>query len=243
MAVDNNKDLSKYWEKTVKDVETAPKYNFLELQRELYHTCKLQGYATSEIQAFSSKCFELAPNINEEENKALLNKIGQKIWFNLLNSLEVVEFLDSTKLTPKQKSLISLYVYLNMVEGASSVYVQFIALMLIKNGSKLYDHYNKRIAQTYEDLERINLSSKLKFLVENGLGFAVKQIDRNLRNCIAHQDFIIFNDGSVKNLKTGEPIDIETKLHSLCLTSSLTSLVLKQTFDIISPSTDKSLTA
>jgi hypothetical protein len=74
MAPDKNKGLSTYWEKIAKDLGNAPKYDFLELQRELYHTCKLQGYTSSEMQEFSSKCFELATDMNEEENKALLDK-------------------------------------------------------------------------------------------------------------------------------------------------------------------------
>jgi hypothetical protein len=74
-----------------------------------------------------------------------------------------------------------------------------------------------------------------------GLDFHVRNIDRNLRNCIAHQDFIICDDGAVINLKTGEQIDIEAKVHSLLLIGSLLTMVLKQTLDVISPSTDKSL--
>jgi hypothetical protein len=229
------------WKKIAEEMLSAPRYNFQELQMNLYHTCKDHGYTVKEIQAFTSKCIDLATVMDENENRELLDKISKKLWFSLLNSIDVNELLDSpTKLTPKQKSLVSLYFYLNMIESASTVQVQFIALMLIKNGHKLRFDKN-RFAETYKDLERMNLKSKLDFLIENDLGLAVRHIDRNLRNCIAHQEFVIYDDGTVRNLMTGELIDIQEKVASLCFANSVNLMVTKQVLDVISPSTDRSL--
>jgi hypothetical protein len=240
MAANRKADLNKYWENIKNEMKQTPNYDFQTLQKGLYHECMIAGYSPSEIEKFSSKCFELALKIDEKENKPLLDNVARKIWLNLLNSLEVTELLeDPTKLTLKQKSLVSLYYYLTLVEGGSTTSIQFIAFMLIKNGQKFYDRYSKRFVKTYEDMEHIDLSSKLKLLTENGLDLAVKSIDRNLRNCIAHQDFIISDDGAVVNLKTGEQIDIQEKVRSLLLNGSLVTMVLTQTFDVISPSTDE----
>lgn len=235
MTPNRNKDLNKYWEKTRTEIQQAYDNDFQTLQKELYHDCLVAGYSALEMQAFSSRCFELALKLNEAESRPLIDNIARKIWFNLLNTVDVNELLDSTKLTPKQKSLVSLYYYLNLVEGGSTTCIQFIAFMLIKNGKKLCT------AKKYEDLKRINLKSKIKFLSDNSLNLAVEHIDRNLRNCIAHQDFIIFDDGVVVNLETGEQINIQEKVRSLNRNNSLVLLVLKQAFDLISPTTDKSI--
>jgi hypothetical protein len=214
-------------------------FDFFELQKDLFHTLKEEGYDFSLLQEFNSKCFSLASSVDEDEAKDLFKKISEKVWYNLLNALDVLELLnDATKLTPKQKSLISLYFYINLVEGTISEQIQIISFMLIRSGKKIYDCRRKRFAKTYTDLERIDLKAKIEFINVNGFHFASREIDRNLRNCIAHQDFIIFDDGTVKNLRTGQQIDIEKKLRSICLTNSLVSMALKQMLDIISPSTD-----
>jgi hypothetical protein len=228
------------WRKISADWRTAPKYDFLALQQEVHHMCKLAGYSTLELQAFSNKCFDLASKINEEENRVVLDRIARKIWFNLLNSLDITKLLeDPEKLTPKEKSLLSLYYYLTMVETANSSYISFLAFMLVKSGVEL--RYRKRNAKNYSDVERVSLAAKIKFLKGCGLEIAVDNIDSKVRNCIAHQDFVVYDDGKIRNLKNGQLIEIKTKMNSLYKTSAYTLSVLKQVLDIISPSTDSSL--
>ena len=46
-------------------------------------------------------------------------------------------------------------------------------------------------------IEEDSLWNKLRFLEENGFGFIVEACDRQLRNSVAHLDFIVFTNGCV----------------------------------------------
>jgi hypothetical protein len=208
------------WKKITEEFKAAPKYNFFDLQKELYHSCLTQGYSIDEIKKFSSLCFQLASNMDEEESKPFINEISRKNWLNLLNTLEVTKLRESTTLTPKQKSLLGLYFYLAMVEGANASTIQFLLLMLLKNGKQLIIRKKggNQYIKSFNRVRELSLSVKLGFLKDN-----------------------VYEDGSIRNLKTEKLIDLEARLDSFCLSNSLVLCVLNQSMNIISPSTDSSL--
>ena len=160
----------------------------------------------------------------------------------MLNSLDIIELLESPdKFTAKQKSILSLYFYLHMIEGAITEYIQVIAFLLLKNGHDIYDPRRMHFAKSYEDIKNIDLYVKEQFLDSHGFDFITFALDRTLRNCIAHQDFVIYEDGSIKNLKTQQLIDIEKKVGELRLTCTLISITIQQVLDIIFPESDAKL--
>jgi uncharacterized protein (UPF0335 family) len=208
-------------------------------QKHFYREYKEAGYDFKILQEFNEKCLALAVKPDTEEMKQFFEEIFEKTWYNLLNSLDMaLLFNDSTKFTPKQKALLSLYFYLNLVEGACAENIQVIVFLLIKNGHYIYDPRKMKYVETYRDLEKIDLYVKEQFLSAYGFGFCASVIDRELRNCIAHQDYVIFDDGKIKNLKTGQMIDIEKKVHNVMMMNSLISMTLYQIVDVICPESD-----
>jgi hypothetical protein len=213
-----------------------------QIQRHVYHMYKEAGYDLKRAQEFTEKCLNLAVKPDSEEIRKFLARASKKMWYNLLNSLDVIELLENpNKFSPKQKSILSLYLYLNLVEGAITEYIEFITFLLLKNGHDIYDPRRMQFAKSYEDIQNIDMYIKEQFLDLHGFDFVTSALDRELRNCIAHQDFVIFEDGNIKNLKNQELIDIEKKVGDLQLTCTLISVTIQHVLDVIFPETDKNL--
>lgn len=109
-------------------------------------------------------------------------------------------------LSPKQKSLLELFMYLELVEGAFSEIVHTIAFMLVENGHDIYNPYRMKFAKYYEELYDVPLFVKLQFLEEHKFNIIAGSVDRELRNCIAHLRFIVNEDGSIIDRKTGKAV-------------------------------------
>jgi hypothetical protein len=91
--------------------------------------------------------------------------------------------------------------YLLETELMGTVYIDRVLLLLIGKGVDFhlepdFDHRYTRHAKSLEDLQSLSLSLsiKLDFLKANQVTLFSKWIDRNLRNKIAHLDYIIEND-------------------------------------------------
>lgn len=108
---------------------------------------------------------------------------------------------------PQEKSLLDLFLYLLLVEGISSKIVQIIAFMLMENDHDLYDPVKMKFVKEYNDLDKVSLFVKLQFIDKHGFGLLADAVDRELRNCIAHIDIIVNEDGSIVNKRTHEKID------------------------------------
>lgn len=215
---------------------------YVQAEKQVYRMYKEAGHDLKKVREFNEKCLSLAVKPDSEEFEQFFTEVSRKNWYNLLNSLEMIELLESPdKFTPKQKSILSLYFYLNLVEGAITEHIQIIAFLLLKNGHDLYDPRKMRFAKCYGDIQNIDLCIKELFLESHGFDFVTFALDRTLRNCIAHQNFVIYEDGKIKNLKTQQFIDIEKKVRDLQLTCTLISITIQQVLDVISPETDTKL--
>jgi hypothetical protein len=130
-------------------------------------------------------------------------------------------------LTPKQKSLLSLFSYFSLAEGMVAENVQIITFLLMQNGHDLYDPRDMKFVDSYKKLGKIDLFIKLQFLERNGFTFITQAIDRNLRNCITHLEYTVNDDGTIINEKDGEKIiDIEQKMHLLSCSNTMVTLAL-----------------
>lgn len=107
---------------------------------------------------------------------------------------------------PQEKSLLDLFLYLLLVEGVSSKIVQIITFMLIENAHDLYDPKERKFVKEYKKLDKVSLFIKLQFIEKHGFGLLADAVDRELRNCIAHIDIIVNEDGSIVNKGTKEKI-------------------------------------
>jgi hypothetical protein len=64
-----------------------------------------------------------------------------------------------------------------------------------------------KFVKEYKELDKVSLFVKLQFLDKHGFGLLADAIDRDLRNCIAHIDIIVNEDGSIVNKRTHKTIE------------------------------------
>ena len=82
------------------------------------------------------------------------------------------------------------------------------------NGYKLKFSCKKEIVKpTVEDMKKVSLGRKLTFLKSNGFPYIPIVIDRELRNSIAHHDFILGDRGEI--IINDKQVDIDTKIQEI----------------------------
>ncbi len=59
----------------------------------------------------------------------------------------------------------------------------------------------------YSKVDKVDLFIKLQFIEIHGFSLLVNSVDRELRNCIAHIDIMVKEDGKLVNKRTGKNID------------------------------------
>ena len=110
------------------------------------------------------------------------------------------------------KTFYDLVWYLFFIEGLYSFIIDNIIIYLVINDKiSLRTNYNKkRSVKNFEDLEDVSLSCKLKYLEDNGYSEISKVCNKDLRNAIAHHQFLILNDGKLALLKEGTVLEYGT---------------------------------
>ncbi|MCW4017334.1 MAG: hypothetical protein NWF00_01405 [Candidatus Bathyarchaeota archaeon] len=118
---------------------------------------------------------------------------------------------------PKQKSLLELFLYLQLVEGNYSEIVTALTFILVKNGHDLYtDIPRPRYIKEQEEVRNVSLFLRELFLKEHGFSSFTRVVDRDVRNCIAHLNYEVKEDGRIFDRKTGLVIsDLISKSDSL----------------------------
>jgi len=89
-------------------------------------------------------------------------------------------------------------------EGILAEVVQPLTFIFIENDHDIYDQQRMEFVESYEGLDRVTLHVKLQFIEKHGLKFIADAVDRKLRNCIAYLGFIVNEDGSILDTKTGK---------------------------------------
>ena len=124
--------------------------------------------------------------------------------------------------TAEEQSRLLLNYYLLLVEGVYTAQVNLVAYLLSNAGAPYHSskavsehgHQNGSLGVIEED----SLWNKLRFLEENGFGFLVEACDRQLRNSVAHLDFIVFTNGCVgygANQKNSRIMKYEELVHKV----------------------------
>jgi hypothetical protein len=142
-----------------------------------------------------------------------------------MNYWESIFYLptQASSLGHQEKSLLNLFSYLLLAEGIFGGIVQIITFLLVKNDHDIYDYRRNEFVTSYEELEEVDLSLKLKFLKKHGFALLVASIDKKLRNNIAHLNFVVKTDGSIIDKKTNSQItDLEQRMNRLGKACSLT---------------------
>lgn len=114
--------------------------------------------------------------------------------------------MSQKKVAKKQRSIFNLLGYLSLSEGVYCEAVQLISFILLENCHDLYDPRRMKFAKTYDDLDEIDMYVKLQFLEQHGFKSVVGAFDRKLGNVIAHQKFIVQDNGDIVNSRTHKKI-------------------------------------
>lgn len=102
---------------------------------------------------------------------------------------------------PEEQSRLLLNYYLLLVEGVYSAQVNLVCHLLSNMGqpyrsSKSLSEHGSQ-AGSIGLIEEDSLWNKLRYLEDSGFSFLVDACDRQLRNSVAHLDFIVFTNGCV----------------------------------------------
>lgn len=166
-----------------------------------------ENYDSKEFQLAYSKIKPLmfAGLIGKERETE--RRITDNIVRGYQYGIEILEVLEDAKLTPKQRSLLELLLYMMASEGLFSQAIQLVSYILVVNHHDLYDPTRMKFAKSYEELNRLSLFVKLQFVEEHGFKFLVDIYDRSLRNCIAHNKYVVEEDGKILNNETNQKIE------------------------------------
>jgi hypothetical protein len=89
------------------------------------------------------------------------------------------------------------FVYLALFETSITNIIDLIILLLIVNGHDFYIYDMRKYSKNLRDLDRATLYEKLVFLDAHGLEVISTNVNKSLRNKIAHFDFEIAKDGII----------------------------------------------
>jgi hypothetical protein len=99
--------------------------------------------------------------------------------------------------TPEEETRLMLHYYLMLVEGIYTTQLNILVILLSKSGHRYDVGYCRPGTSEMDAIAEDSLSNKLRFLQDNGLDLVSGACDRQLRNSIAHVEFVAFTDGSV----------------------------------------------
>jgi hypothetical protein len=181
---------------------------------------------------------DLVPKFLSQSNSLDELKIPlQSMKANLPIIDEIGKILDQSKtLTYKQKSILNLFLYLSLTEGLFSELVNIIAYMHIHSQDKFVylegDTETERIAplyskndcekkkplNNYNQIRKEDLFYRLSYIgnysTQSGETLS-KLVDTHLRNCIAHLNYSVNDDGTVIFGKEGKKVNSEQEIRFL----------------------------
>ena len=99
--------------------------------------------------------------------------------------------------TPEEETRLMLHYYLMLVEGIYTTQLNILTILLSKSGHRYEVNFCRPGTSELDAIAEDSLANKLRFLQDNGLDVVSRACDRQLRNSIAHVEFVAFTDGSV----------------------------------------------
>lgn len=161
--------------------------------------------------------FPLFPVVmrNKEVQKGLMEASAMLVR-TFKDSQETLGLIKGKRITPRQRSLLLLYLYLVESEGRFSRLVQSIVFLLVENRRIVVRNPDtNKIVRSYEELNKVPLGRKLRFIEDHKLKCISNSFDRELRNSIAHVKYIVEDKGTVILTETGKKYETEDILKKL----------------------------
>jgi len=100
---------------------------------------------------------------------------------------------------PKSKAFSHLIRVFYKIEGELSYWINFIVFYLVNLGHHdLWCPFKQNYARSYTDVSEVSLRIKTKFLEDHGFEFIEDFVNRDIRNAIAHQEYLIRDNGDIE---------------------------------------------
>ena len=167
--------------------------------------------------------------IGEGKAKHIILDTFDKIHNHVLDVIATLRIINTSK-NQREIAVASLLAFLWEFEGSYVTGIDAFCYLLVENGHDLFDIIHHKYAKSFEDIENVNVSTKLQFLDEHNFVIFRRREDKTLRNKIAHHDFVIEKSGKV--LINSQVVDISLRFKEL---HSFTSRV----FEIFCSSLDE----
>ena len=102
----------------------------------------------------------------------------------------------SGDLSHKEFTLITIFIYLIVVEGQVCDAINFISYLLVTTGHDLYSLTKRKyVKDDMKKIRKVEMSTKIQFLKYHGFGALVKEYDSAFRNDIAHHNYRVDEKG------------------------------------------------
>lgn len=98
----------------------------------------------------------------------------------------------------RETAVAGLLAFLWEFEGSYVTCIDAFCYLLVANGHDLFDIIHRKYVKSLDDIGNVNISTKLQFLEEHNFGIFRRKEDKNLRDKIAHHDFILNDSGEVR---------------------------------------------
>lgn len=129
----------------------------------------------------------------------------------------------------RQSTALIMAHYIWSYEGSYVLCIDEICSLLVINGHDLFDVVRKEYAASFEDVTNVDIPTKLKFLKAHNLKILDRTQDRKLRNKLAHNDFLLTDDGILR--VDGVEVDILQRSTDLLNFATKIMNMLKECYD------------
>ena len=131
------------------------------------------------------------------------------------NGKRMMLFKEDAKAKGKDEitTLRKAFLYLGLFESSVINLIDFILMIFIATHHDFYVYDNRAYAKGLDDLNNASLGQKLSFLNYHGLQIFSQNLNKDLRNKIAHMDFDVNSDGTI--LVSQQKFDLEYEILKL----------------------------
>lgn len=120
---------------------------------------------------------------------------------------------ESRSISHKEFTLITVFLYLIVVEGQVCDAINFISYLLVTMGHDLYSLTKRKyVKDDMKEIRKVEMSTKIQFLKNHGFGALVKEYDSTFRNDMAHHNYRVDERGVLR--VRGKPVNLGSKLFS-----------------------------
>ncbi len=130
-----------------------------------------------------------------------------------LPNLNTLGSLVNESKSKKEQNILQMVSFLWIYEGFYMTLFDLFCAILVFNDHDLYDPFNHDFVKSPDDIAKVQIPIKEKFLEKHEFGALIRGSDKDLRNRIAHHDFSL--DGNDNVVINGKPTNIATRVSDL----------------------------